>query len=171
MIHRIVHSRSIRAARHSFDQNTVSRKKIILQFDARTTPGLRSIDRLLLCKGTSVKTGVKGVQESTDRYIYPLRVASDVDDGLEEPKRSANHVMARDADETWCAPTPENVCAIIFLRKPEVPSSTNKNAFRKQICSSERSKIWNRKNVMFFDGDITYCHMKIPATIILWHLC
>jgi len=35
-----------------------------------------------------------------DEYIYPLRVASDVDDGLEEPKRSANHVMVRDANET-----------------------------------------------------------------------
>lgn len=43
----------------------VCRRKIIPQFDARAmtrTPlGLRSIDRLPLCKGTSVKTGVKGV--------------------------------------------------------------------------------------------------------------
>jgi len=64
--------------------------------------------------------GYKNRQTGTST---PLRVASDVDDGLEEPKRSANHVMARDAGETWCASTPENVCAIIFLRKPEVPSS------------------------------------------------
>lgn len=39
-----------------------------------------------------------------DGYIYPLRVASDVDDGLEEPKRSANHVMARGMDEMCFAP-------------------------------------------------------------------
>lgn len=51
-----------------------------------------------------------------DGYIYPLRVASDVDDDLEEPKHSANHVMARDADEICYSPTPENICAIIFLR-------------------------------------------------------
>ena len=38
-------------------------------------------------------------------YIHLLRVASDVDGGLEEPKCSANHVMACDAVETV-----ENVC-------------------------------------------------------------
>lgn len=58
-------------------------------------------------------------------YIYPLRVASDVDDGLEEPKRSANHVIARDRGETCRAPTLDNVCAIIFLQNfSGVPSST-----------------------------------------------
>lgn len=43
-----------------------------------------------------------------DRRVHPPspRAATDVDGGLEEPKRSANHVMARnDANETRRVPT------------------------------------------------------------------
>jgi len=44
---------------------------------------------------------------------YPLRVASDVDDGLEEPKHSANHVIMRDADEI-CPNFRKYVCVLPF---------------------------------------------------------
>lgn len=59
-----------------------------------------------------MKTGVKAARRKDGRRVitvHPLRVASDVDGSLEEPKRSANHVMARDADETRRVPTLENL--------------------------------------------------------------
>lgn len=101
-----------------------------------------------------------------DGYIYPLRVASDVDDGLEEPKHSANYVMARDTGEIWRAPTPENVCATIFLRN----SARYTVDFQvildtKDTLGTQTDLRRNRKNIMFRNGDI-YCRMNNNLTTI-----
>lgn len=97
-----------------------------------------------------------------DGYIYPLRVVSDVDDGLEEPKRSANHVMARDTGEMYCAPTPENVCTTIFLRNlTGYPLGYTKDALGTELISNEIARILRS------DGDISYCRAETLATIIL----
>lgn len=53
--------------------------------------------------------GEKGVCVCKDQRVHPpsLRAATDVDGGLEEPKRSANHVMARNnGNETRRVPSP-----------------------------------------------------------------
>lgn len=96
----------VQFARHNFvwSKYGVSRRRIIPQFDARAmtrpTVGLRSADRHLCAKERQWK---RAWRERKDWWVHPpsFRVVSDVDGGLEKPKRSTNHVMAHDADETY----------------------------------------------------------------------